>query len=163
MSQNQVNQLVLQWDHIWEKEEWIVPVSVALNGLTAKEAAYKPVGGANSIWQTLNHMNYYNERLVSRLTGSAFDKSASNNEETFGPPGNPDDAESWQATVKHAHAIAKQLRAAIGALTDADLSRPYGASSTLGQELPLWILHDAHHAGQIVLIRKLLGAWRSPS
>ncbi|MFD0694606.1 DinB family protein [Paenibacillus sp. GCM10027628] len=160
MSQFRINQLLLQWDHIWEKEEWTVPVSAALEGVTAKEAAWVPPGGGNTIWQTLNHMNYYNERLLSRLTDTSFDKTANTNEETFGQPGNPEDLAGWQAAVQQAQSIAQNLRAALAALTDSDLERPY-ASSTLGNELPLWIMHDAYHAGQIVLTRKLLGKWRT--
>ncbi|MBD0382424.1 DinB family protein [Paenibacillus sedimenti] len=161
MSRIQINQLLLQWDHIWDKEEWTVPVATALEGLTAKEAAWVPPGGANTIWQTLNHMNYYNERLLCRLTGTSFDKPArSTNEGTFGHPGDPEDSEGWQAAVGQAKSIAQDLRTTLAALTDKDLERPY-VSSTLGHELPIWIMHDAYHAGQIVLVRKLLGTWRT--
>lgn len=161
MSQVQINQLLLQWDHIWEKEEWTVPVIAALDGITPQEAAWIPPGNANTIWQTLNHMNYYNERLLCRLTNTGFDKTAATNEDTFGHPGNPEDMEGWQTAVQHARSVAQDLRATIAALSDNDLERPY-ASSTLGHELPIWILHDAYHAGQIVLVRKLLGTWRTP-
>lgn len=69
MSITPVDLLVVQKDNTWDVEEWIVPLSTALEGLTAEQAAWAPPGGGNTIWQTVNHINYYNGRMLSRLKG----------------------------------------------------------------------------------------------
>jgi len=160
VQQNRVQSLVWQWDHIWEKEEWIAPVSTVLEGIPAAAAAWAPQGGGNSIWETLNHMTYYNERRLLRLTGQEVEHQKSN-EETFKGSMDPEDEEGWEAAVIKARTIAAGLREALGQLTEAQLDSPYVSGDiTLGQELLNWIMHDAYHAGQIVLIRKQLGVWR---
>ncbi|RJE85162.1 DinB family protein [Paenibacillus sp. 1011MAR3C5] len=158
MELNKVELLLLQREQAWDKEEWIVPLAVALDGLTAKVAAWEPVGGGNSIWQTLLHINYYNEDLLYRLRNQPLGPRVTN-KATFGTTGQPDDEEGWQAVVARAHELAEGLRETIASLSDEDLEKPF-ASSTIGQELSIWLLHDAYHSGQIVLIRRQLGAWR---
>ncbi|WP_018755877.1 DinB family protein [Paenibacillus terrigena] len=161
MQQNRVQSLVWQWDHIWEKEEWIAPVTTVLEGIPAASAAWVPQGGGNSIWETLNHMNYHNERRWLRLNGQEVGPKNISNEETFRGHIDPEDEEGWQAVVTKARTISAGLREALGQLTEEQLDAPYASTSlTLGQELLNWIMHDAYHAGQIVLIRKQLGVWR---
>ncbi|WP_348625110.1 DinB family protein [Paenibacillus peoriae] len=159
MSQDRVNMLVLQRENSWDKEEWIVPLAAALHGVNTQEATWTPPGGGNTIWQTVRHINYYNERILRRLTNRPISSTGISNDETFGPPGDAEDHEGWQETLKEAEALVNQLLVAITALNDADLDKPLG-SDTLGAELSRWTLHDAYHSGQIVLIRKQLGTWR---
>ncbi|MBD2871273.1 DinB family protein [Paenibacillus arenilitoris] len=142
MSKNRVDLLALQKSNTWDQVEWIVPLVAALDG------------GGNSTWQTVNHVNYYNERMLNRLTGKSVGSGASSNEATFGEPdaGGGDERE-WRENDARTHAIASELSAAIAALTDADLDKPYG-SSTLGEKLARWMLHGAYYSVQIVLIRK---------
>jgi len=162
MGHNRVDSLVWQWDHIWEKEEWIVPVSTVLEGIPAAAAAWIPQGGGNSIWGTLLHMNFHNERRLLRLNGVELGPPTISNEETFQGSVNPEDEAEWQALVNRAKHVASELRDALGRLTEEQLDAPYVRSGlTLGQELLNWIMHDAYHAGQIVLIRKQLGVWRN--
>ncbi|MNW24057.1 hypothetical protein D3C74_07680 [compost metagenome] len=46
MSMNLKDYIVLQRQHSWAQEEWIIPLSKAIEGLTASQAAWiPPVGG----------------------------------------------------------------------------------------------------------------------
>lgn len=159
MSSNRVQLLLLQRDHAWSKEEWIVPLSVALEGVTAETAAWEPRGGGNSIWQTVLHINYYNERLLKRLTGEPLGITLPTNDATFEGAGGSADEEQWQDTVRRTHELAAKLREVIARYSDEDLEKPYG-NWTVGEELATWMLHDAYHSGQVVLIRRQLGNWR---
>ncbi|EHS57439.1 DinB family protein [Paenibacillus sp. Aloe-11] len=158
MNRDRVNLLLLQKENSWNKEEWIVPLAAALQDVKTHEAAWTPTGGGNTIWQTVRHINYYNERILNRLTHQPVSSTQMDNEETFGQPGDAEDHEGWQETLKKTEALANQLLTTIAALTDDDLDKPFG-SETLGAELSRWMLHDAYHSGQIVLIRKQLGTW----
>lgn len=142
----------------WDKEEWFVPLATALEGVGAAEAAWQPPGGGNTIWQTVNHLNYWNGRMLGYLTGVTQPKGIGN-DATFGEPGDPANAAGWADTLELTRRVAEQRRAVLAELTDADLSRALG-SGTVGEALPSWLLHDAYHTGQIVLLRKQQGSWR---
>lgn len=158
MNRDRIDLLLMQRDYSWDKEEWFLPLAPALEGVGPAEAAWQPPGGGNTIWQTVNHLNYYNERLLCRLTGTLFGLKLPNNDATFGEPGNPEDATGWQGTLERTRRIAEGLRNALAERSDADLDKRL-SSASLGEELTLWIMHDAYHTGQIVLIRKQQGSW----
>ncbi|MDQ6421513.1 DinB family protein [Paenibacillus sp. LHD-117] len=158
MSMNRVELLLLQRDQSWSREEWIVPLGVALEGVRASVAAWKPQGGGNSIWETVRHINFYNDRLL-RLTGEPLGEGAASNDATFLGEGGSEDEAAWQATLGRTHELADRLRETIAALSEGDLEKPY-IESTVGRQLADWMLHDGYHSGQVVLIRKQLGDWR---
>lgn len=148
----------LMRDLVWDREGWYIPLEAALQGLTAGEAAWQPPGGGNTIWQTLNHLNYWNAFMLARLTGRPGD-TLIENDETFGAAGDPDDEEGWQVAVGRARQLAQELRAAVASLSEADLDRPLKDMGTVASSLAAWTLHDAYHTGQIVLIRRMQGSW----
>lgn len=160
MSRTRIDLLLHQKDHTWAQEEWFIPLAGALEGVGAAEAAWQPPGAGNTIWQTVNHCNYYNERLLCKLTGRLFNR-VENNVATFGEPGNPEDAEGWAASLAHTRRVNEELRGVLAELTDEDLEQGRGSygPGVLAQDLPLWVMHDAYHAGQILLIRKMQGSY----
>ncbi|MDN4067320.1 DinB family protein [Paenibacillus vini] len=164
MSINSVDLLSIQKDNTWDREEWIVPLSVALQSVTVEQAEWTPPGGGNSIRETVNHINYYNKRILNRLKNIPSVPGVQTNEETFSNLEHPAGAEGWIATLAETERTAYELRQAISGLKDSDLQAPYSDKSgevKLGEELSRWLLHDAYHAGQIVLIRRQQGSWRS--
>ncbi len=164
MGFNTVDLLSIQKNNTWNREEWIVPLANALQGVTAEQAEWTPPGGGNSIRETLNHINYYNNRILDRLKNISSAPGVQTNEETFTNPVHPDGAEGWTATLAETERTAYELSQAIAGLQDSDLLAPYSSTSSevlLGEELARWMLHDAYHSGQIVLIRKQQGSWKS--
>ncbi|WP_178022834.1 DinB family protein [uncultured Paenibacillus sp.] len=162
MSVSATDLLVVQKDNAWEIEEWIVPLSTALAGLTAAQAVWAPPGGGNTIWQTVNHINYYNGRMLSRLKGIEPGARVETNEETFAVTGVKADEAAWTDVLAETKRIQLELREVIASLTNEDLEAPYATTNEpVGRELSRWMLHDAYHAGQIVLIRRQQGSWRS--
>jgi len=143
----------------WDREGWYLPLAEAVKGLSAREAAWQPPGGGNTIWQTLNHLNFYNELMVNRITNTPGGPAVETNEETFGATGDPEDEEGWAAAVVRAHELAERVDAAVGKLTEAELGRQLQNGGTMAEALVSWLMHDAYHTGQIVLLRKLQGSW----
>ncbi|ANE46613.1 hypothetical protein SY83_10405 [Paenibacillus swuensis] len=158
MSRTIMDILQRQREAIWERESWCVPLAKALQDVTSAQAAWQPEGGGNSIWQTLNHMNFYNERIHSRLAGN-LPPEMDTNTATFGEAGDPADEAGWKAAVDQAYTLAEQLKVELSQLTDSDLERPFTKESNIGQEIPMWLIHDSFHTGQIVLLRKQQGIW----
>lgn len=153
--------LLIQKDDTWDQCNWIVPLSKALDGLTSEQAAWVPSSGGLSIWQLVNHMYYYNFRLLSRIQGTPPSGTpAENNESTFGDPGEPSDTAGWSTLMQNTTQLAEQLRDQLASLEDSDLEAPYmDTNEKWAHELARWILHDAYHAGQIVLLRRQQGSW----
>jgi len=89
--QGRVGLLGLQREFVWNREGWYPPLEAALEGLTAREAAWQPPGGGNTIWQTLRHLNYWNEFMLHRITGSPGEPERIRNDEASGPAGDPAD------------------------------------------------------------------------
>lgn len=57
-------------DSTFDKESWYAPFRDAIAGLTAEQAAWKPSGEATkTIWENVNHLTYYKERLTVNLEG----------------------------------------------------------------------------------------------
>ncbi|MFC9709614.1 DinB family protein [Paenibacillus sp. NPDC056933] len=153
--------LLIQKDDTWDQCNWIVPLSKALEGLTAEQAAWVPSSGGLSIWQLVNHMYYYNQRLLNRIQGvTPSGTPAENNDSTFGDSGDPSDIRGWRKLMQDTTQLAGQLRDQLATLQESDLEAPYmNSDEKWSHALARWVLHDAYHAGQIVLLRRQQGSW----
>jgi uncharacterized damage-inducible protein DinB len=105
----------------------------------------------------VNHLNYYNERYLRRLTGAEPGPAVTNNTATFAVPTGAPAEPAWKAEVERATHIATALRSFLSELTDEGLEE----LGDLGQNIPHLLMHDAYHTGQIVLLRKQQGAWQA--
>lgn len=124
-----------------------------LDGVTAEQAAARPVPGAHSLWELVNHIAAWERIVTRRLQGEVIDEVA--DEINF--PSVVDASEAaWQATLQQFEETHRQLREAIKQIDDARLQEP-----TPGKEHPLYIelygvlQHDVYHAGQFALLKKL--------
>lgn len=150
-----IDQLTMSFD----ENGWFVALKNGLKNLTAEQAAWKPDTLDNSIWGTLAHLNFYNERYLRRFKGEAVPPATGENSETFV---NSDASESaWQAETEKFDRIMSEWRAAIESAAEEKLSQMVSAEN----QSPWWEVisninaHNAHHGGQIVVIRKLQGSW----
>ncbi|UOQ45784.1 DinB family protein [Halobacillus salinarum] len=163
----------MEFDFSWDTETWFLPLESALKGVSASEASWQPPGGGNTIWQTVNHLNYYNAVLVSQINDLNSEKKAPNQKaafgdigespnskweavlaaDTFGEIGDPSDSEKWKAAVAETCLICESLRKSLAQVNDGRLEEE------LVGGLARQILHNVYHIGQIVLIRKQQGSW----
>jgi len=127
-------------------------------GLDSGVAGARPEGVRHSIFQLLNHMSYWQDWVVKWLDG----KNPPVPEHAPGGwPGNPGPASSkeWQRAVRGFRSglakLDRQSRAT-------DLLAVRGKHSRLGMIQAL-ASHTSYHAGQVVLLRQMLGAWPPPS
>jgi uncharacterized damage-inducible protein DinB len=152
--------LLKQFAAAYDKNGWFVALKNALNNLTAEQAAWKIENLDNSIWEILSHLNFYNRAYVERFKGIEYDYSTDNNDETFAGGANASE-EAWQAEVGNFDGIMTELRALLEAAEESKFDEPVSATNKArwGSLLSQVNLHNAHHGGQIVLIRKLQGSW----
>ncbi|WP_145945461.1 DinB family protein [Paenibacillus sp. Y412MC10] len=163
----------MQFDFVWDTETWFLPFESVLAGLNSTDASWQPPGGGNTIWQTVNHLNYYNALLVRQLHDTKPGTEASEHkptygdigeppdskweavlaEDTFGRPGDPADSDEWAATVAETRLICEDLRQSLTQMNDSQLDE-----ERVGR-LARQMLHNVYHIGQIVFIRKQQGSW----
>lgn len=145
--------------HAWdfsEDEGWYPPLFHALDGVDVETAAWRPQGAAaNTIWETVVHLTFFKERLVHRLDGKTWTETESN-DDTFRVDGSGE--ADWRQAVQRLHDAHRTLRERIAAFEEADLDRVFHGAPAGAQVLDL-VVHDAYHTGQIILVRKLKGAW----
>jgi uncharacterized damage-inducible protein DinB len=152
--------LLEQFTACYDKNTWFVALKNTLQNLTALEAAWRPDGVDNSIWEIVGHLNFYNYAYVERFKGVDYRYSTDNNDETFRMPVIADDR-AWSDEVGRLNSIMTEFREMIAAAEDEQFDQPVSATnpakwSSLISNINI---HNAHHAGQIVLLRKLQGSW----
>jgi uncharacterized damage-inducible protein DinB len=136
----------LQTTH--DKEDWFVPVSIAIAGMTAEQAKWTPGPGSHSVGQLANHLLFWDSRALADLTGGPKPKFDGNNDETF----NDFDAKQWDDTVKKLDQVLIDLEKAVEAADDKKIEENASLIAHVGA-------HNAYHVGQILYARKLQGSW----
>ena len=131
----------------------------ALHDFPAELRGKRPKGSPHSPWELLEHMR------IAQWDILEFSRDASHQSPKF-PDGywpngpEPPNAKAWDQSV---HTFCQDLQAlcAIVANEGTDLYAPipHGDGQTILREALLTADHNAYHLGQLVLLRRLLGAW----
>lgn len=144
-----------QLKRAYQGEAWHGPsLRELLDGVTAEQAAAKPVPNAHSIWELVNHIIAWEQTVKQRLEGDAV--SSVPDEVNF-PPVNDASEEAWQQALQKLEASNRSLREAIKKIDDAKLEE-----KAAGQEYSVYFMlhgviqHDLYHAGQIALLKKMI-------
>jgi uncharacterized damage-inducible protein DinB len=136
----------LQTTH--NKADWFVPISVAVDGLTAEQASWQPSGGGHSAGQLTYHLLFWNRQNLEKLQGKTPAKFSGNNDETF----NKFDDKQWNDTVKQLDQVMTDFEKLVESANDKQLS-------SMATTIANICTHNAYHVGQIVYVRKLQGSW----
>lgn len=133
-----------------------VSTAGALEGLDEEHAAAKPEGWPYSCHEILLHMVYWQDLFLARLEQRPAPL----------PPtaaaGWPDPGRNrWVDTVGR---FGRGLEAAKGHARDDGLDErlPDWRGIRRGEGLAIVAQHNSYHLGQIVLLRRVLGAWPPP-
>jgi uncharacterized damage-inducible protein DinB len=135
---------------------------VALEALSAAQARRRPSKRLATIWEELAHVVFWQDLTLEIVRG--------------GDPRSPEHAaEGWPAMPSGRggtgawNALTARFAAGVAELEEAgrtrDLEAPVGqgSKSTLGELLLMLGNHTSYHFGQIVALRRLIGAWPPPS
>jgi uncharacterized damage-inducible protein DinB len=155
-----VRDLVL--DHLtytFEKEAWQPPLSGAIDGLTAEQAAWKPSPERHSIWQIVRHVILWKQGVLDALQGKVPDYRVMEKadwEEVSG-----DDA-AWLADAQTLRRLSQRVKRRARTAGGAAMSRKAPTyqgvpDQALAIRLTRMATHDAYHAGQIQYLRALQG------
>jgi hypothetical protein len=75
----------------------------------------------------------------------------------------PPSAEAWEASVRTVREDREAFVKLMNSVDDANLIKPFdwGEGQNLLREALLIADHEAYHVGELILLRRLLGAWKS--
>jgi uncharacterized damage-inducible protein DinB len=134
----------------------------ALEGLDYQLAGRKLDASPHSVFQILQHMSYWQDISLERLSGAPPPppKSARLG---WTAPESPEDESEWQAAIA---CFAEGLRTLVARARDPELDLDGVVQPDRGvtarEELLMIQGHNSYHLGQIVLLRAELGAWPPP-
>ncbi len=131
------------------------PPERALEGLSAEQAVRLPPGAPYSIARVLGHLRWWQAWMLRAARGEAmtFPEHAG----TGWPEVRASEWEESKAgflkDLAEARTLARHSEAS---------SRVVYGEDTAEKVLTELALHNAHHLGQIILLRQLIGAWPPP-
>jgi len=136
------------------------PVRAILDGVTHTQAAARPIPEAHSIWELVLHMAGWRNEVARRATGEPAAEPEAGDYPAVGDPS----AARWRAALEALDAAHRNLVEVARTIDDAQMlrptkdprNRPLGAGVTYYEMLHGIVQHDAYHAGQIALLRKML-------
>jgi DinB family protein len=131
----------------------------ALADFPAKLRGQKPKGSEHTAWQLLEHIRI---ALWDILEFSRNAKHVSPKwPEGYWPKTEaPPSAAAWNTSIRKVRADQKAIEKLVASkTTDLFAPIPHGTGQTLLREALLLADHNAYHIGQLVLLRRLLGAW----
>jgi uncharacterized damage-inducible protein DinB len=152
----EVERIADQLKRAHEGGAWHGPaVDELLKGVTAEQAAARPVEGAHSILELVSHVEAWERAILRRLGGDAA--QIYQTEEDWSSLSEASE-EAWAAARRRLTETYAALREAVLNLDDAQLDEPILPNmSTRYVSLHGAVQHTLYHAGQIALVRKALG------
>src|SRR5262249_46863315 len=138
-----------------EGQTWHGPsLRELLEGVTAEQAAARPIPNAHSIWELVNHIIAWEQIARRRLEGEEL---ADIPDEINFPPVSETSGAAWQATLQSLEASNRSLRDGIKKIDDARLEESASGASYSNYFLLHGVIqHDLYHAGQIALLKKAI-------
>jgi len=137
-----------------------VTFEAAVKGLPVALRGKRPKGAEHSPWEILEHMRIATWDI---LEFSRDGKHVSPKwPDGYWPKSpKPPNEKAWTKSVRALNADLEAMRKLVAAeSTDLYAPIPHGDGQTIMREALLIADHNAYHIGELVLVRRLLGAWK---
>lgn len=152
-------------EYTFEKEAWQPSLAMAVHGLTAAHAAWKPAPDRHSIWQVVRHVTHWKRATLQAWEGSQplfSDRRATEKLHEVVRTDWPDASgtdEAWEADVRAIHDVSLAMWERARASSEEDLQRPFPGEDwgPAVMRVLRMATHDIYHAGQIRYLRALQG------
>ncbi len=131
----------------------------AVRDLPAKQRGVRPEGASHSAWEILEHMRLAQHDILEFSRDASWE-SPPWPEGYWPSSAEPPNAKAWEDGIKHYHS---DLKAMCAMVKDPSVNLyeriPHGDGQTVLREALLIADHNAYHLGELVIVRRLLGAW----
>ena len=125
-----------------------------LDGVTATQAAARPIPHAHTIWELVLHIAAWDGAVRRRLGGESLTLT---DEQNF-PPVRDTSESAWRKTLEHVRRVHDELVQAVSESPDTRLTEQVpgkeGAHYNFYYMLHGVVQHELYHAGQIALLKK---------
>lgn len=139
-------------------------LEAALKDFPAKLRGVVPDGLPYSGWQLLEHIRIAQRDILdfSRNDDGSYREMKWPDDYWPKNPAPPDDA-AWQKSIDQIHSDRREFDQLVDSTDDKNLIMPFpwGKGENLLREAFLIADHEAYHVGEMVLLRRLLGAWKT--
>jgi uncharacterized damage-inducible protein DinB len=131
----------------------------AIDGIPAPLRGKVPKGAVHSAWQLLEHARICQHDILDFCRNPEYVEMSM--EEYWPRRAAPPSAAAWKKSATALRAdLAELKRLAEDTSVDLFATIPHGSGQTYLRELLLVADHNAYHAGQLVALRRRLGAWK---
>jgi uncharacterized damage-inducible protein DinB len=157
---SELERLEAQIARSFEGEAWHGPsVLEALEDVTPEAACAHPVAGGHSIWELVLHLGGTYRLVLRRLQGN--DAPLAPIEDW--PPVPAPTVSSWRDATRSLRELNQKLRTAVLGFDPQRLDQPLVAEPpyTAYTQFIGITQHDLYHGGQIAILKKALGVFRS--
>ena len=151
---SEVKRILDQLHRSYYGPAWHGPAIVEiLRGVTAGQAAARPIAGGHSIWELFLHVSAWEDVARRRINGGRIPSLEP--EQDFPAPGEPVDA-NWKKARAHAEQVHLALEECVGLLRDGRLEETVEGEEkhSIYTLLHGVIQHNLYHAGQMALLAK---------
>ena len=144
----------------WEQAH--VSLDRAVEGLAPELRGRRPEGAPHSVWEQLEHIRIAQSDLLDFCRNESYQHDLEWPADYWPGSPEPSSEQAWDECLASIRRDREELRRWT-VETDIDLTEkiPHGTGQTYLRTVLVAVDHAAYHVGQIVLIRKLLGAWKS--
>lgn len=131
----------------------VADLAPALRGKT-------PAGFPHSVWQLLDHLRLAQHDILDFCQNPSYKEELHWPDDYWPSSAEPPTAGAWNESIAACNRdLAAFQQLAGDPRCDLFAKIPHGSGQTYLRELLLVIDHNAYHVGQIVAVRKALGAW----
>jgi uncharacterized damage-inducible protein DinB len=138
--------------------------AAAVKDFPAKLRGVVPAGLPYSAWQIVEHIRIAQRDILDFSRNSDGSYQPRQWPDDYWPKGPaPSDEAAWEASLQALREDREAFEALLDATPDDQLTQPFawGDGQTLLREALLIADHDAYHTGELIVLRRLLGAWKS--
>jgi uncharacterized damage-inducible protein DinB len=136
-----------------------VGFEASVDGISPRIRGIRPAECPHSAWELLEHLRICQWDILEFCTNPGYVELK--REDYWPSDSAPASPEAWEESIaaflRDRHALE---RLALDPAIDLFAAIPHGQGQTYLRELLLVADHNAYHIGQLVLLRRLVGAWR---
>jgi uncharacterized damage-inducible protein DinB len=131
----------------------------AIEGLPAELRGKRPDHFPHSAWELLDHIRRTQHDLLEFMTNANYEEPKWPDDYWPSSPA-PEDGAAWQKAIDDVHREGKAIADfTVDESHDLTQKIPHGSGQTYLRTIIVAVDHAAYHVGQIVAVRRLLGAW----
>lgn len=151
-------------DHLVRALDWQeahVGFDEAVEGLPPDKRGVRPPGFEHSPWQLLEHIRLAQEDLLDFCVNAKYEHTRKWPDDYWPKEPAPPNAQAWAESVASYARTREEVKALAREVEDLTATVPTGNSSqTYLRTILVVIDHAAYHVGQLVSVRRAIGAWK---